>query len=148
MTPFACREAARYINQGKVIAYPTEAVFGLGCDPLNPHAVARILQIKQRHVSKGLILIAADFEQLLPFVAPVDSEILAPALESWPGPNTWIFPARSKTPHWLTGNHNSIAVCVTDHPVARKLCRVANTALGATRANRSRQQSARSARQV
>ena len=145
MSPFSCRETARYIHQGKIIGYPTEAVYGLGCDPLNAHAVNKLLQIKQRPVSKGLILIAADFEQLLPFIADIESERLKPALDSWPGPYTWLFPARPGTPFWLTGKHSSIAVRVTAHPVARQLCLQANTALVSTSANRSRQQPARSA---
>lgn len=148
MTPFACREAARYIHQGKIIAYPTEAVYGLGCDPLNPHAVTRLLQIKQRHISKGLILIAANLEQLQPFIEIEAEDSLAPALASWPGPHTWIFPARAVTPRWLTGRHDSIAVRVTNHPVARQLCLAANTALVSTSANRSQQQPARSALQA
>ncbi len=145
MSPFAGRLAARYISQGKIVGYPTEAVYGLGCDPLNGHAVNHLLRIKQRSISKGLILIAADFEQLQPFIADIDSSLLAPALDSWPGPYTWLFPARAGTPYWLTGKHQSIAVRVTTHPVARQLCLDANTALISTSANRSRQQPARSA---
>ena len=145
MSPFRCRQAARHIHQGDVIGYPTEAVFGLGCDPLNPIAVSRLLKIKQRPVHKGLILIAADFDQLKPFIANIDTETLKPALQSWPGPFTWIFPARQDTPFWLTGKHASIAVRVSDHPIVRELCRTADTALVSTSANRSNQQPARSA---
>ena len=148
MTAFAYRQAARYIHEGKVIGYPTEAVYGLGCDPLNPFAVTRLLNIKQRPMHKGLILIAADIEQLLPFVHIDNEEQIAPALDSWPGPFTWLFPARPGTPYWLTGEHNSIAVRVTNHPVARQLCLEADTALVSTSANRSQQQPARTALQV
>ena len=145
MTPFAARQAAHYIHEGKVIGYPTEAVYGLGCDPLNPFAVDRLLHIKQRPMHKGLILIAADFRQLLPFVEIPNEKQLKPALDSWPGPFTWLFPARAGIPYWLTGEHSSIAVRVTSHPVARQLCLQAGTALVSTSANRSRQQPARSA---
>ena len=79
MTPFACREAARYIQKGKVIAYPTEAVFGLGCHPLDSNAVHQILAIKQRPISKGLILIASHFDQLRPYVAEVPETLLEQA---------------------------------------------------------------------
>jgi len=98
MTPFACRNAARSIQQGKVIAYPTEAVFGLGCHPLDAEAVKKILKIKQRPVSKGLILIASDFSQLRPYVADVPDALLEQALNTWPGPNTWLFPKNPATP--------------------------------------------------
>ena len=145
MTPFSARQAARFIHRGKVIGYPTEAVYGLGCDPLNANAVHKILAIKQRPVEKGLILIAADYTQLLPFVEPVDDSLLKTALASWPGPNTWIFPARDDTPYWLTGKHSSIAVRITAHPVARQLCLAADSALVSTSANRSKQQPARTA---
>jgi len=147
MTPFRRRQAASHIRQGDIIGYPTEAVYGLGCDPLNPIAVSRLLQIKQRPIHKGLILIAADFAQLKPFITSIDDETLKPALQSWPGPYTWIIPARQDTPYWLKGKHDSIAVRITAHPVARQLCLAADTALVSTSANRSRQQPARTALQ-
>ncbi|WP_200239626.1 L-threonylcarbamoyladenylate synthase, partial [Thiohalocapsa halophila] len=93
-TPFALREAARVVSRGGVIAYPTEAVFGLGCDPLDPDAVLRILKIKGRAMDKGLILIAADLNALLPYVQTLDAERMAEIRASWPGPNTWLLPAR------------------------------------------------------
>ena len=140
-----CREAAELIQQGKVIAYPTEAVYGLGCDPLNHEAVKQLLKIKQRSINKGLILIASDFQQLTPFIQDLTDEQLAPAMKSWPGPFTWLIPANSNTPHWLTGEHQSIAVRITDHPVAKELCALTNSALVSTSANVDQQQPATSA---
>jgi len=63
--------AARCIHSGGIVAYPTEAVFGLGCDPANPRAVMRLLALKQRQPEKGLILVAASLQQLQPWVAPL-----------------------------------------------------------------------------
>ena len=123
------------IHRGGVIAYPTEAVFGLGCDPLNPTAVQRLLDIKQRPMSKGLILIASRFEQLQPFIAPLDNASLTLLQESWPGPITWLVPAREDTPRWLRGEHASIAVRVTAHPLASALCEITGHALVSTSAN-------------
>jgi len=123
------------IHRGGVIAYPTEAVFGLGCDPLNPIAVQRLLEIKQRPMSKGLILIASRFEQLLPFIAPLDEVSLMFLQASWPGPLTWLVPAREDTPRWLRGEHSSIAVRVTAHPLASALCEITGHALVSTSAN-------------
>ena len=117
------RLAARWVSSGGVIAYPTEAVFGLGCDPLNPNAVHRLLRIKRRAVDKGLILIAADFSQLLHFVEPLPDTLMRPVLATWPGPVTWLFPARPDTPDWLTGRHDTLAVRVTAHALAASLCR-------------------------
>lgn len=143
--PWKLREAARVINGGGIIAYPTEAVFGLGCDPLDGAAVQRLLTLKGRPVSKGLILIAADFDQLRPFVGQLESRLMKQLLESWPGPNTWVLPAAGDLPGWLTGSHDSLAVRVTDHPVAAELCRSCDTPLVSTSANPSGYRPARTA---
>ncbi len=135
--PWHLRQAARHFWLGGLIAYPTEAVYGLGCDPLNRDAVQRLLQLKQRPVEKGLILIASDPDQLRPFIAEPSAEIMAPVLATWPGPATWLLPAAPRTPQWLTGRHNSIAVRVTAHPLAAGLCRSCNSALVSTSANLS-----------
>ncbi len=142
------RLAARILVSGGVVAYPTEAVYGLGCDPWDRDAVGRILAIKGRGASKGLILIAADLPQLLPFVEPLPGPRMAEILGSWPGPNTWILPARPTTPCWLTGRFDTLAVRVTAHPLAAGLCRAYGGAIVSTSANRARRAPARSAFEV
>jgi len=142
------REAVRILRHGGVVAYPTEAVYGLGCDPWDEAAVLRILALKRRPTSKGVILIAADFDQLLPFVEPLPPPLMAPVLASWPGPFTWLLPATPNTPPWLTGDHDTLAVRVTAHPVAAALCRAAGFPLVSTSANRAGRPPARSALQV
>jgi L-threonylcarbamoyladenylate synthase len=129
--------AVRTLRAGGVVAYPTEAVYGLGCDPFNEHAVMRLLAIKGRAVDKGLILIAADHDQLEPLLLPCGADTLAPVLESWPGPSTWILPAHPRVPGWLTGGSGAIAVRVTAHPLAASLCRRFGGPLVSTSANRS-----------
>lgn len=121
---------------GGVITYPTEAVFGLGCDPLNAQAVARILAIKQRDAGKGLILIAADITQLEPFML-LDDAMRAALLKTWPGPVTWVVPAAAGVPEYLSGGRDTLAVRVTAHPVARALCETTGLALVSTSANLS-----------
>jgi L-threonylcarbamoyladenylate synthase len=133
--PWHLREAVRYFKNGGLIAYPTEAVYGLGCDPLNWHAVKHLLHLKQRPVDKGLILIAAHFEQLHPYVTELDQELMQEVHASWPGPATWLLPAAPDTPQWLTGRHNSLAVRITDHPLAAALCNACHSALVSTSAN-------------
>jgi L-threonylcarbamoyladenylate synthase len=133
--PWKLREAARCFNQGGILAYPTEAIYGLGCDPLNWHAVQRLLQIKHRPVEKGLILIAADYEQLLPFIKPLPDKKMQHVLDSWPGPNTWLLPIADHLPYWLCGKHNTLAVRVTKHPVAAALSQACNSPLISTSAN-------------
>lgn len=115
-------EALGFIKNGKIIAYPTEAVYGLGCDPFNQRAVAHLLAIKQRSQEKGLILLISDWLQLTPLI-DARSELPWEAIkQSWPGPVTWLFPKSLSIPHWLSGEHASIAVRMTAHPVARQLC--------------------------
>jgi len=139
------RFAASSLRDGGIVAYPTEAVFGLGCDPLNREAVMRLLQIKRRSVVKGLILIGAEFEQLQPFVANLTRKTKKKITATWPGPITWILPASESVPGWITGNHKSVAVRVTAHPVAAELCRAWGGALVSTSANISARPPARSA---
>ncbi len=145
MPPFQLRTAVRLLRAGGVIAYPTEAVFGLGCDPLNEAAVSRVLAIKGRPVTKGLILIAADFADLESFLEPLNSDQQARLNATWPGPVTWLLPARRTTPRWLRGRHDTLAVRVTAHPVAAALCAAWNGALVSTSANLSGHPPARSA---
>lgn len=127
--------------QGKVIAYPTEAVFGLGCLPDHQDAVRQVLKIKQRPVSKGLILIAGDFNQLKPYIdlSPLNESQLQSIFETWPGPTTWVMPASSQTPKWITGDFDTVAVRVTQHPVVKALCQALNKPLVSTSANLSGQ---------
>lgn len=148
LRPWKLREAARCVGSGGLIAYPTEAVFGLGCDPLNGSAMERLLALKQRPVEKGVILIAADFEQLRPFIKPLADPLMKPIFASWPGPNTWLLPVADHLPYWLTGAHATLAVRVTAHPVAAALCRACDSPIVSTSANRSGQHPARSALQV
>lgn len=129
--------AVEVLNQEEVIAYPTEAVFGVGCDPDSEAAVTRLLALKQRPVEKGLILIAASFEQLKPYI---DDAMLTQAqretvFAAWPGPVTFVFPARTTTPRWLTGRFDSLAVRVTNHPLVVELCNAFGKPLVSTSAN-------------
>ena len=135
MSNWSIRQAVKAIRRGEVIAYPTEAVFGLGCDPWDEEAVLTLLDIKQRPWHKGLILVASDFNQINDFVAPLSSEILQQLEATWPGPVTWVLPARETTPAYLTGDHDSIAIRVTAHPIAKQLCDAAGHALVSTSAN-------------
>ena len=139
------RRAAAVIRDGGIVAYPTEAVYGLGCDPLNPDTVLRLLALKGRSVAKGLILIAADFEALRPFVGSVDAAVLRRVRHSWPGPVTWLLPAAPGVPRWLRGAHQTIAVRVTAHPPAAALCRAWGGALVSTSANPAGRPPARTA---
>lgn len=125
------------LNQQQVIAYPTEAVFGIGCDPDSERAVTRLLELKQRSIDKGLILIAANFEQLKPYIneAVLTGEQRQAVFNRWPGHVTFVFPALPTTPKWLTGRFQSLAVRVTDHPLVKQLCLLYGKPLVSTSAN-------------
>ena len=138
------RLARRVVRSGGVIAYPTEAVWGLGCDPASRIAVEAILGLKGRTANKGLILVAADFGQLEPWLLPLGSEPRSRVLATWPGPVTWLLPARRSVPHWLRGGHSTLAVRISDHPVVQALCRTTGHPLVSTSANRSGGRPARS----
>lgn len=117
--------AIRALDQGGVIAYPTEAVYGLGCDPFNQAAVGRLLRIKQRSVRKGLIVVASTIEQFSPWIADLPSTLLDRCYASWPGPVTWVVPLDLMSqpfPYWITGEYDSVALRVSDHPVVKALC--------------------------
>lgn len=131
------RGIVRLLRAGGLIAYPTEAVFGLGCDPDNARAIARLLRLKGRDPDKGLILIAADATQLAPYLGHVPTGAWQRATRTWPGPYTWLLPAAPGIPHWLRGRHDTLAVRVTAHPLAARLCRAFGKPLVSTSANRS-----------
>ncbi|MNZ81927.1 Threonylcarbamoyl-AMP synthase [compost metagenome] len=113
---------AKVVREGGVIAYPTEAVWGLGCDPWNSDAVYRLLAIKARPVEKGMILVAGDIRQFDFLLADLPEAWQEKLADSWPGPNTWLVPHQSRLPEWITGEHDSVALRVSDHPVVRQLC--------------------------
>ena len=142
------RQVARVIQSGGVIAYPTEAVYGLGCNPYDARAVIRLLEIKHRDPAQGLILIGWQLENFADFIQPLDAGMQAKVMAKWPGPVTWLLPASDRCPYWLRGEHKSIAVRVTAHRLSRQLCRQAGMALVSTSANRHGHPPAVNARQV
>jgi L-threonylcarbamoyladenylate synthase len=132
-------------NQGGVIAYPTEAVFGLGCDPDNDSALQRLLNIKYRPVEKGLILLAGEFSQLLPYidVEQLPKDILVKLNENWPEGVTFLIPKHKSISRLLTGEFDSIAVRVTRQADVVALCKHTNKPIVSTSANLSGKEPAR-----
>lgn len=145
---FRLRLAADWIRAGGIVAYPTEAVFGLGCDPADSSAVSRLLTIKRRSPDKGLILVAACWSQLQPWVKPLPPRLEQRLRRSWPGPVTWLVPAADQCPSWLTGTHSTLAVRVSAHPLVHALCTAWGGALVSTSANKSNLRPARSVLEV
>jgi L-threonylcarbamoyladenylate synthase len=139
------RHAARVLRRGGIVAYPTEAVYGIGCLPLEASALDRIVTIKRRDARKGLIVVAADVDQLEPLAELPAGALGQEIRDSWPGPVTWVLPARPGLPAILTGQRATIAVRVSAHPLVRQLCLGVDSALVSTSANFSGHPPCRSA---
>jgi L-threonylcarbamoyladenylate synthase len=129
--------AVARLRDGGVIAYPTEGVWGLGCDPFDEAAVLRLLALKQREVDKGVILVgasAAQFDGLADWAA-LPAGRIDEIRASWPGPNTWIMPATARVPRWITGAHAGVALRASAHPVVAALCTAHGGPIVSTSAN-------------
>ncbi|MEG3110710.1 L-threonylcarbamoyladenylate synthase type 1 TsaC [Pantoea sp. T14] len=139
-----------HLKRHAVIAYPTEAVFGLGCDPDHESAVMALLALKQRPVEKGLILIASEYAQLEPYVSDRELSVIQRErmFACWPGPVTFVVPAPPHTPRWLTGKFDTLAIRVSDHPDVQALCRAFGKPLVSTSANLSGQPPCRTIEEV
>ena len=127
--------AAQILKQGGVIAYPTEAVFGLGCLANNVYAINKLLKLKKRPVNKGLILLAYDFTQFGPYIYPLEKTILKKIQSTWPGPATWIVPAPTQTSSLIRGQYHSVAIRISAHPIVRALCQQCQSPIISTSAN-------------
>lgn len=138
------------LKRGDVIAYPTEGVFGVGCDPDNLDAIKRLLSVKARNKSKGLILIAANVSQLEPYidVKSLTEEAWAEVLASWPGPVTWVVPAKKNVTDWITGQFDTIAVRVSAHPDVQRLCLAYGKPITSTSANLSGKEPCRTSEEI
>lgn len=147
-------EAAQCLAQGNVLAYPTEAVWGLGCDPYNETAFLEILRLKQRPIEKGVILLAGQLNQVEHLLDRLDPEIRQQVIESWSNlshkdrATTWLLPADQHIPHWIKGNHPKVAVRVTNHPLCIALCHAFNGFIVSTSANPTGLEAARSIQEV
>ena len=134
-----------HLVRGGLVAYPTESCYGLGCDPRNVRALKRLIRLKGRSAAKGMLLIADRFKRLAPFVGALSRAGLARMQRSWPGPVTWVVPASRRCPALLTGGRPTVAVRVTAHPDAARLCRTLGMALVSTSANKSGRPAAQTA---
>lgn len=132
-------------KEGGIIAYPTEAVFGLGCDPDNEEALERLLKLKQRSPEKGLILLAGSYSQLLPYIddskIPLDKRFTL--LSRWPDSITQLVPKNNNISSLLSGSFDTIAVRITTQPDVVALCKQTNKPIVSTSANLSGQEPAK-----
>ena len=140
--------AAALLREGGVLAYPTEGVYGLGCDPDNRVAFERIFAMKRRPPEQGVLMIAASLEQVQPWIGDAPEAAMARANALWPGAHTFIFPRSSRVPEWIAGGHAGIALRVIAHAPAAALCRAFGGPIISTSANRHGEPPARSAADI
>ena len=131
------QEACRILQNGGLVAFPTETVYGLGGDALRPEASAKIYEAKGRPSDNPLIVHIADMESLEEVAQTVPEEAAKLAQHFWPGPLTMIFPKKEKVPASTTGGLDTVAVRMPSHPVARALIRESGVYIAAPSANTS-----------
>ncbi|MGI9292582.1 MAG: L-threonylcarbamoyladenylate synthase [Pseudomonadales bacterium] len=132
---FKLRHVANVVASGGIVAYPTEAVWGLGCDPNDPDAVLRLLRLKQRDWRKGFILVAASMAQLEPYLSTLSVAQRQQLALSWPGPTTWLVPHDGGVGIGICGEHSTLALRVSAHPIVQALCNLCAGPLVSTSAN-------------
>jgi L-threonylcarbamoyladenylate synthase len=147
MSPWALNRLVHAISAGAVIGYPTDTVWGLGCDPSNYDSVARILRIKNRRPDKGLILLSSRLEFCIPYI-DVDAQQRETLLAACVRPTTWLVPASEACPWWIRGRYPSVAIRVCDHPLVKALCDCLKAPLVSTSANRAGRSTVRNALQM
>ena len=150
MANFNLSSALTALRTQGVIAYPTESVFGLGCDPDCEQAIQKILVLKQRPAHKGLILIAASIDQLKNYAdfSTLTEQQIADITNTWPGPFTWVVPVQKNLSKLVSGDFDSVAVRVSDHPVVQQLCSEFGKPVISTSANLSGLEACVNAQQV
>lgn len=142
------RDIGAALRRGRLICYPTESCFGLGCHPRRARAVRRLLTLKRRSWKKGLILISDAEARFGRFLLPLPPDQHQKLRAPWPGPHTWIVPCKPLTPHFLTGKGRGLAVRVTAETIAANLARIASAPLVSTSANRSGQRAIKTYREA
>lgn len=140
--------AVAALRRGGVIAYPTEAVWGLGCDPDDDAALTRLLRLKRRDPAKGVILVAGRIEQFGEWLEGLPPELHAPLAASWPGPNTWLVPDNGRSRALVRGDHDRVALRVSAHPLVAALCDAFGGPIVSTSANIASEPPAMSADEV
>jgi len=127
--------AIEQLHLGNLIAYPTESIYGLGCDPFNESAVLKLIDLKNRSVLKGLILVISDWDHLKKLDIQVSKEQYEIMSKTWPGNVTWLVPKSKKIPSWIAGKFDTVAIRMPDHIVPRQLAKDFGGPIVSTSAN-------------
>ncbi|CAL4323114.1 Threonylcarbamoyl-AMP synthase [Buchnera aphidicola (Pterocallis alni)] len=127
----------KMLHANKIIIYPTESVFGFGCNPDNDSVITKLFKLKNRNINKGVILIASQYNYLLPYIN--SDKILSFHKKlmccNWPECITFLVPAKFNVSKLITGNSGLIAVRITKHPLVKKLCEYFSKPIVSTSAN-------------
>ncbi|MCX7986311.1 MAG: L-threonylcarbamoyladenylate synthase [Bacteroidales bacterium] len=129
-------KAASYIREGKLVAFPTETVYGLGANALDPLAVAKIFELKRRPSFDPLIVHIADIRDISTLVATNDNRIYQLAEKFWPGPLTLVLPKKSTVPDIVTAGLPNVGIRMPNHPIALSLIKQAQRPIAAPSANK------------
>ena len=141
-------QAKHVIHASGIIAYPTETVWGLGCDPFDGAALNRIIKIKQRDAHKGLILVGSDISQFDFLLDGIDQQQRSQLEDSWPGPVTYLVAHNNKVHPLVHGQFATVAIRVSSHPLVQELCEAVGGPIVSTSANFAGRPTARSAIQA
>ena len=134
------------LRSGNTIAYPTEGVWGLGCDPKNNRAIKKLLELNGRSYEKGLIIIGSNFEQFEEYSFP--GRYWDKLMSKWPGPHTWLVSSSTKTPKWLLGPTGLIALRLRNHKTVVKLTETLGMPICSTSANLSGNEPAKDSNEI
>src|SRR5437870_9662653 len=130
------RRAAELLKQGRLVAFPTETVYGLGADAWNPAAVKKLYAVKRRPADHPVIVHFATAEQAFTWTREVPEAAKKLAQEFWPGPLTLILKRAPRAPDFITGGQDNVGVRVPSHPVAHELLAAFGGGVAAPSANR------------
>jgi len=128
--------AAGYIREGRLVAFPTETVYGLGANALNPLAVAKIFELKERPSFDPLIVHIASVDDLDKLTVNKDDRVLQLAEKFWPGPLTIVLPKSDIVPDIVTSGLDTVGIRMPNNPIALELIRKAGCPIAAPSANK------------
>jgi L-threonylcarbamoyladenylate synthase len=128
--------AAKFIQEGKLVAFPTETVYGLGANALNPMAVARIFELKERPSFDPLIIHIASMVQLEKLVIGTDERVYSLAEKFWPGPLTLVLPKSNIVPDIVTSGLPTVGIRMPANEIALELIRKSECPIAAPSANK------------
>ncbi|GAB1414694.1 L-threonylcarbamoyladenylate synthase [Paludibacter sp.] len=140
--------AAQHIKDGKLVAFPTETVYGLGADALNPYAVAKIFELKERPTFDPLIVHIASTDDIARLTKTNDERVYKLAERFWPGPLTIVLPKSDLVPDIVTSGLETVGIRMPNHPIALKLIQESGCPIAAPSANKFGQLSPTTAKHV